>query len=401
MSGERVTVSFINGESFETVNPFRVADEIRRLVGEVDSAKPDPKGNLVITTCNKIQTEILLSQHKFLGKEALLDCPVRLNSVEAYAHAPTLADVPDDEIIAELRDQGVVGVQRLRPKNGKPNPAIRLTILGKTIPPSIRAGFQDISLRPWRRAPLLCRRCAAYGHLERHCRSDSLQCLRCSGPHTTEDCQTSRTCCPHCPVLAAFYKEQDQRIKQNRPTTKTTTDASTQATEEKIDAATATSEPHRPTTSSVVVQTDDLPTFEGMVTLIQQPQAPPTSSDQTEDSEEKCRWDRRTRQGARAAAVPPPIPDRVSRPEPAPSEGDPELLPAVWNGKKKDEDHHYTFFYEDGTKPQHQVLRLYRDLHRVRVVDLDLRRGTRAHHAAKTGFYSDKANGRRLYLQVK
>ena len=158
--GERVLLTYANGEVFTYVNPFKIADEIRRLVGEVESARPDRRGNLIITTFARQQTEILLQQDHFLNQKTTFDSPRELNSTEAHAFAPTLIDVEDD-IIKELRNQGVIGVTRLRPKNGQKQAGLRIRILGNSIPAEIRAGFQDIALRPWRITPLLCRRCAA------------------------------------------------------------------------------------------------------------------------------------------------------------------------------------------------------------------------------------------------
>ena len=75
-----------------------------------------------------------------------------------------LINVSDEEIIIELRSQGVIRIRRLRPKNGKTNAHIRLTFFGKTPPTEIRAGIQDIAIKPWIRSPMLCRHCARYGH---------------------------------------------------------------------------------------------------------------------------------------------------------------------------------------------------------------------------------------------
>ena len=68
---------------------------------------------------------------------------------------PSLTNVSDEEIILELRSQGAIGVRRLRPKNVKTNANIRLTFFGKTPPTEIRAGFQDIKIKPWIRSPML------------------------------------------------------------------------------------------------------------------------------------------------------------------------------------------------------------------------------------------------------
>ena len=419
--GQRVVLALTDGTSLLLTSPFKIADEIRRLIGDVKSATPTADGKLIITTISETQTRTLLTQDTFLGRRASFVAPGR--SVEGYAYAPSLSGVPDAELLTKLEDQGVIGVTRLRPTNGRQNHGIRLRFRGGTLPPTIQAGFQAIRIRPWQRSPLLCRRCAAYGHIKKNCRATRHRCLRCSEEHETDACQATRSRCPHCGgghpawdkkcTALSEYVSKKQGDLPNSPehrrsghlidtasqTVKVTT-RSTATTARPKTASTSTGTA-RPPVRTKEAQTDELPTFEGLVTIVEKHQhqaqepAPTETQKQTQDTEAQQRWDRRTRQGVRAA-VPPLIHDRVSKQELPPR--DPELLPELQSEDNEDE-HQHIFTYEDGSKPAHPVIRLYRDLARVRVVDLDLRRGTRAHKAAKSGFYSDRCNGHRLYLQ--
>ena len=74
----------------------------------------------------------------------------KMCGIKTASNAPSLINALDEEIILELRSQGVIGIRRLRPKNGKNNPNIRLTFFGKTPPTEIRAGFEDIKVEPRR-----------------------------------------------------------------------------------------------------------------------------------------------------------------------------------------------------------------------------------------------------------
>ena len=323
----RVLITFANGESFETTNPFTIAAEIRRLVGEVEAAKPDAKGSLIITTKNSKQTETLLQQKRFLEKEAIIDCPIRLNSVEAYVYAPSLLEVDEQELITELREQGIIAAYRLRPTRGKPNPGLRLTIIGKTVPTSIRAGFQDIPLRPWRRSPLLCRKCAAYGHTHKYCRADFRRCLRCAEDHLTDDCQSTRNCCPHCgnghpawdrrcPILEAHFNKQETPPMK---TTIQTEDTGTQTTSPARDAA-VTARPHTCSaavgpelvldTKTIATQTKKLPVFTGAVTIAEEEEeeAEEEQVDHQAQSSTGRRLRPRTPAQQAVAAVPPAAP---------------------------------------------------------------------------------------------
>ena len=80
-----VELSLQDGTSLATTNPFKIAAELRRLVGEVGAARPNVNGNLTIKTKDPKQTGTLLQQDLLLERPAIFNCPDRLNSVEAYA----------------------------------------------------------------------------------------------------------------------------------------------------------------------------------------------------------------------------------------------------------------------------------------------------------------------------
>ena len=421
-SCQYVVLSFADGTSLANTNPFSIAAELRRLVGDVEAAKPTSTGHLRIKTKTKNQALKLLAQDRFMDRPASFDYPDILNSVEAFAYAPSLTEVTEDELLRELKTQGVIGITRLRPKSGKANPGIRFRFRGQTSPPELRAGFEDIPLRPWRRSPLLCRRCAAYGHPAKHCRSETLRCLRCSGSHCTDDCDSGALLCPHCEerhaawdrrcaVLAAFFAKQDGASQNtaHQELVRKKTDAATQT---KLAFKTSVaSGPHQPTTRLIEIQTDDLPVLAGMATLIQEEEDP------EDHSTSGHRLDHRNFHQQEETELPPAARTRsscqtITRPiatgaqlEPTtesdrPELNDPDLLPKTKKPNRPDDEHCHHFKYEDGTEPLRTVTRLYRYEAAVRVVDLDLRPGTKAHRAASRGFYFDRSFGRRLYLQM-
>ena len=101
-----VTIEYEDGTSLETTNPFNIATELRRMVGDVDEARPTASGKLVVKTKSRAQTELLLQQDQFLGRRAVCSFPDRINSVEAVAFAPSLRKVPEEEMLLESQGQG-------------------------------------------------------------------------------------------------------------------------------------------------------------------------------------------------------------------------------------------------------------------------------------------------------
>ena len=90
------------------------------MVGDVQSARPIASGALLIKTFTKQQAQEIIKKEEFLGE------PVKTSArgedtVEAMVYVPSLTGVPDEELLAELRPQGVVGVTRLRGTKQKRN----------------------------------------------------------------------------------------------------------------------------------------------------------------------------------------------------------------------------------------------------------------------------------------
>ena len=198
-------VTRCDGHGFHRTSPFALMRVFKRLLQEHDLAPDNIRrikrvmsGALLVHVENERTANAVLSMTSFEGKEVTCEPADNLNSTEALAHAPALADVPDDEILDELGSQGVIGVRRLRPSNGKPSPLIRLRFLGHGFPESIIAGYEVLDLRLFVRPPLQCRSCARWGHGTRSCKSKNKLCLKCSGEHCVKDCEEDELHCPYC-----------------------------------------------------------------------------------------------------------------------------------------------------------------------------------------------------------
>ena len=68
MDEQYVLISYEDGATLAYTSPFKIAAELRRLVGEVVAAKPTAAGKLLVTTRSNKQTEELLKQSLFLER---------------------------------------------------------------------------------------------------------------------------------------------------------------------------------------------------------------------------------------------------------------------------------------------------------------------------------------------
>ena len=146
-------------------------------------------------------------------------------------------------------------------------------------------------------------------------------------------------------------------------------------------------------TSSTGTQTKKLPVFTGQATIIEEGEetAPEEKSVATTS-------DRRLRPRTPAqqdAVVPPPT--EVYN---TPADSERDLFPQPKRRPQAEDQHPFTFRYQDGSQPATKITRLYRYDKTVRVIDLDLRHGSSALKAAANGYYFDDSYGKRLFLNL-
>ena len=187
-----------DGSYFRDYNPFSVARDLDRLQIEVVSANVIRSGALLVRTKNKTSAQTLANQEELLGRAISVEIADRLNTVEAVAFAPSLKTITEEDLVAELGAQGVIGVRRLTSRDGQRSPLLCFRFRGLAHPANLIAGFEKLPLRLWIRAPLMCRRCSHFGHTQRQCRAVTACCLRCAGPNPTDSCAESLRYCPHC-----------------------------------------------------------------------------------------------------------------------------------------------------------------------------------------------------------
>ena len=116
----RIILRYEDGSSFRGVSPFKIAEELRAKIGEVEAAKPVKCGGLLITAYDPDQGSRILQLRSFLEDRVTAEPAERQETCEGLAYASSLTGVPDDELIVELHSQGVVGVRRLRRRTASP-----------------------------------------------------------------------------------------------------------------------------------------------------------------------------------------------------------------------------------------------------------------------------------------
>ncbi|XP_055918313.1 uncharacterized protein LOC129950395 [Eupeodes corollae] len=143
----------------------------------------------------------------FLSKKHLANlCPIsvklqsNLNSCKGTAYAKCLINVPEEEIISEMKCQGVTEVYKFKkttPDNKQEATGLILFTFDRFRPPStVDIGWHKAKIEEYFPNPMRCRKCQLLGHTTKRCSSSEI-CQNCNlAPHQPENC--TRISCANC-----------------------------------------------------------------------------------------------------------------------------------------------------------------------------------------------------------
>ena len=172
------------------------------LIGTPKNIKRLRSGDVLVECASLTQSNLLLKTST-LGNTGISISPSphrSLNSSKGVIRCPDLRDMTSDEILTELKPQGVSEVRRLtltRPDGPLLTNTYFLTFNSPNPPSHIQAGYLQISVSPYIPNPLRCYKCQRYGHGKNFCRSHE-RCANCGDQnHTLTDCKVN-SCCIIC-----------------------------------------------------------------------------------------------------------------------------------------------------------------------------------------------------------
>lgn len=221
-----------------SVSPFLVSKALSGIAGTIPNVKKMKSGDLLVTTSTENQSRLLLKA------KALADIPITvsphptLNFSRGVIYCTDLINLTEEEILDGLKFYKVIFVKQIITKKGKEQqksltlqsketdrptnqseetdgptnqseetneptnqskktPLFILTFSTPNLPNRIKAGYLNVSVRPYIPNPLRCFRCQRFGHSITSCRG-SATCAKCGcKEHSSEQC-TSKACCINC-----------------------------------------------------------------------------------------------------------------------------------------------------------------------------------------------------------
>ncbi|GBM11145.1 hypothetical protein AVEN_243016-1 [Araneus ventricosus] len=184
-------------ESFHSVSPFLVEKAITGSIGDVKSTKKLRSGDLLVEVQSRKQSEQIVKLKKFSNIPITVSPHASLNSSKGVITCGELLNVPTEEILKELKGQGVSHVRRISIRRDGQllnTKHLILTFDSAKLPENIKAGYMRLSVRTYIPNPLRYFKCQRFGHSKTSCRG-TLTCARCAEVgHESTDCTRTEKC---------------------------------------------------------------------------------------------------------------------------------------------------------------------------------------------------------------
>jgi hypothetical protein len=195
----KIILKFRKEDENVTLSPIALSKELRKKIGEVDTAKILRDGSLLVICKTEDQKNKALKMDS-VGKKKVNE---RKILGERRMKQGVITGIPIEEDLEKLK-QTISGgevsrIKRLkRTMNGErmDSLSILLDFHDPVLPERVKIGYLSFAVRPFIPPPLRCYKCQKYGHIAAVCKGKQ-RCPKCGGEHRIENCEenTQDKCC--------------------------------------------------------------------------------------------------------------------------------------------------------------------------------------------------------------
>ena len=208
------------------LSPFAVQKGFQVVAGTLKSIKRLRDGSFLVECGKRAQAQNLLRTNRFIDRPVRVSIHKTLNSSRGVIRCWDLADMSEVEIRDELKDQGVVGVNRVTlKKDGKviPTNTLFLTFGSLEFPKEITVGYLKVKVALFVPNPMHCFNCNKFGYTSQRCKV-AAKCMSCGKDKHEGQCEGPKLCSncngPHassakdCPVSQKEKEIQHVRVEK-------------------------------------------------------------------------------------------------------------------------------------------------------------------------------------------
>ena len=208
------------------LSPFAVQKGFQAVAGTLKNIKRLRAGSFLVKCGKRAQAQNLLRTNRFIDRPVRVSIHKTLNSSRGVIRCRDLADMTEVEIRDELKDQGVVGVNRVTLKKEEkviPTNTLFLTFGSPELPKEITVGYLKKKVALFVPNPMRCFNCNKFGHTSQHCKV-AAKCRGCGKDKHEGQCEGPKLCSncngPHassakdCPVWQMEKEIQRVRVQK-------------------------------------------------------------------------------------------------------------------------------------------------------------------------------------------
>jgi len=182
------------------LSPFAIEKGIQGIAGSPKSIRRLRSGDLLVEVIKKAHSNNLLKASTFVGIPIKCEPHKGLNSSKGVFRCSDLQDCSEDEILYELKDQGVTELKRIkiRRDGGLRDTNTFIVSFGfPKLPAFLKIGYLRTKVDVFIPNPQRCFKCQKYGHSRFTCRGKAI-CPKCGLDDHGDDACTQPEKCLNC-----------------------------------------------------------------------------------------------------------------------------------------------------------------------------------------------------------
>ena len=210
----------------QKLSPFAIQKDFQAIVGTLKNIKRLRDGSFLKECGKRAQAQNLLRTNRFTDRPVKVSIHKTLDSSRGVIRCRDLADMSEVEIRDELKDHGVVAVNRVTLKkegNVIPTNTLFLTFGSPELPKEITVGYLKVKVALFVPNPMRCFNCNKFGHTSQRCKV-AAKCTGCGKDKHEGQCEGPKLCSncngPHassakdCPVWQNEKEIQRVRVEK-------------------------------------------------------------------------------------------------------------------------------------------------------------------------------------------
>ena len=206
-----------DSKPLKKLSPFAIQKGIQGIAGIPEKVQRLRSGDILVEVSRRSHSTNLLRS------KMLVDIPVKitphrsLNSTKGVIRSRDLMDCEEEEILDNLRPQGVTCVKKIvirRDGNTRNTGTIILTFGIPTLPTHVKCAYLNLPVDVYIPNPMRCFKCQKFRHHKNNCRR-SVVCARCgSDGHEDTSCEATTKCINCLGNHPAFSRDCPQWVRE-------------------------------------------------------------------------------------------------------------------------------------------------------------------------------------------